>query len=307
MRSGHCGRRKALALKLELATSSPRLKTNRRVAGYSKLWRMRLSSKRVGQSNWRIVEHLTRAPIQSRMPPFPALSFRRNMDVVEINRVSVADQVASILRQKILNGELPPGTPLQEVPTAASLDVSRNTMREATRILSLEGLLKRSAHRGVSVARLSAEDVAEIYQVRHLLEIPAVLAARAEDSDVLSELSAALEGYERSVEQADWVRAVRFDLQFHTLVIRFHRNSRLESFYQKLIGELRMGMVLVDRRHDDPGGLVPVHRKMYELLTVGESRDCAKLLAQHLRDSETRLLDIMDQRMALEKAKQAAV
>ena len=227
------------------------------------------------------------------------------MDVVEISRVSVADQVASILRQRILNGELLPGTPLQEVPTAASLGVSRNTMREATRILSLEGLLKRSAHRGVSVARLSVEDVAEIYQVRHLMEIPAVLSARPEDSDVLAELHSALEGYERSVEQADWVRAVRFDLQFHTLVIRFHRNSRLESFYEKLIGELRMGMVLVDSRHDDPGRLVPVHRKMYDLLGAGESQECAKLLAQHLRDSETRLLDIMDQWLLREKAKQA--
>lgn len=218
------------------------------------------------------------------------------MHVAEISRISVADQVASILRQRILDGELPPGTPLQEVPTAASLGVSRNTMREATRILSLEGLLKRNAHRGVTVARLVLQDVAEIYQLRHLMEIPAVLAAKPSDSDVLAELRGALEGYERAVREADWVPAVRFDLQFHTLLVRFHRNSRLESFYQKLIGELRMGMVLVDRRHDDPGGLVPVHRKMYDFLTAGELQECAKVLARHLRDSERRLLDIMDQR-----------
>jgi len=73
---------------------------------------------------------------------------------------SVADQVASILRRRILDGELLPGTALQEVPMATSLGVSRNTVREATRILSLEGLLKRSAHRGVAVAQLSLEDVA---------------------------------------------------------------------------------------------------------------------------------------------------
>jgi DNA-binding GntR family transcriptional regulator len=233
------------------------------------------------------------------MAPFPALFFFwRNMHAVEISRVSVADQVASILRQRILDGELVPGTPLQEVPTAASLGVSRNTMREATRILSLEGLLKRNAHRGVTVARLSLEDVVEIYQLRHLMEIPAVLAAKPADADVLLELRKALEGYEQAVREADWVPAVRFDLHFHTLLIRFHRNSRLESFYQKLIGELRMGMVLVDRRHDDPGGLVPVHRKMYDLLTSGQLPECAKVLAQHLRDSERRLLEIMDQRLS---------
>ena len=225
------------------------------------------------------------------------------MELAEINRISVADQVASILRRRILDGELPPGTALQELPMAASLGVSRNTVREATRILSLEGLLKRSAHRGVAVAQLSLEDVAEIYQLRHILEIPAVLAAKMEDSDVLAEMRTALEGYEEAVEGMDWVRAVRFDLHFHTLLIRFHRNRRLESFYQKLLGELRMGMVLVDLRHDDPGVLVPVHRRIYQLLTHGEINECATLLAQHLRDSESRLKVVMDQRIAGAAAK----
>jgi DNA-binding GntR family transcriptional regulator len=220
------------------------------------------------------------------------------MELVEINRISVADQVAAILRRRILDGELPPGTALQELPMAASLGVSRNTVREATRILSLEGLVKRNAHRGVAVAQLLLEDVAEIYQVRHLLEIPAVLAAKAADSDVLAEMRNALEGYEKAVEGADWVKAVRFDLHFHTLLIRFHRNRRLESFYQKLLGELRMGMVLVDLRHDDPGALVPVHRRIYQLLTEGGTSQCATLLAQHLRDSESRLTVVMDQRIA---------
>jgi DNA-binding GntR family transcriptional regulator len=225
------------------------------------------------------------------------------MELAEISRISVADQVASILRQRILDGEWPPGTALQEIPMAASLGVSRNTVREATRILSLEGLLKRSAHRGVAVAQLSLEDVAEIYRLRHLLEIPAVRAARMEDTDILTELRAALEGYEVVVEGVDWVRAVRFDLHFHTLLIRFHQNRRLESFYEKLLGELRMGMVLVDLRHDNPSGLVPVHRRIYQLLTRGETEECATLLSQHLRDSETRLTAVMDQRITRASAK----
>jgi len=225
------------------------------------------------------------------------------MENSQISRVSIADQVASILRRRILDGELTPGTPLQEVPVAASLGVSRNTVREATRILSLEGLLKRSAHRGVKVAQHSLKDIEEIYQLRYLLEIPAVLAAKPEDADIFEEVQDALEGYVQAVQEMDWVRAVRFDLQFHALLIRFHRNRRLESFYQKLIGELRMGMVLVDRLHDDPGQLVPAHRRIYELLTGGELRECADLLSQHLRDSESRLLNIMTEQTNKRRAK----
>ena len=210
-----------------------------------------------------------------------------------MHRVSVADQVASILRQRILIGELRPGTPLQEVPLAASLGVSRNTMREATRILSLEGLLKRSIHRGVAVSQLSLKDVKEIYHLRRMLELPAILAARDGPSALLGSIRAALDGYEQSVGKRDWSQAVDFDLHFHSLLIRFLRNRRLESFYQKLIGEVRMGMVLVDRNHDDPGALIPVHRRIYQLLATKKLKECAGVMAKHLDDSEARLSRVM--------------
>src|SRR6201984_1889757 len=114
----------------------------------------------------------------------------------QIHRVSVADQVASVLRKRILAGELRPGTALQEVPLSASLGVSRNTMREATRILALEGLLKRSIHRGVAVSQLSLKDVQEIYHLRRMLEISGVLAAKENRREVLRELRSVVEGYE---------------------------------------------------------------------------------------------------------------
>jgi DNA-binding GntR family transcriptional regulator len=82
-------------------------------------------------------------------------------------------------------------------------------------------------------------------------------------------------------------------LQFHSLLFRFHGNKRLESFYKNMLGELRVGMVLVDRSHDNPGALIPVHRKMCQLLSTGKLKQCAALLEQHLEDSESRLTQIM--------------
>src|SRR5262249_6906058 len=110
------------------------------------------------------------------------------MERSQIHRTSIADQVADILRQRVLNGELRPGIHLQEIPLAEALGVSRNTMREAMRILSLEGLLKRSIHRGIAVAQLSLQDVQEIYHVRRVLEVSAVQAAKAPGTELLREL-----------------------------------------------------------------------------------------------------------------------
>src|SRR5438128_10144771 len=133
------------------------------------------------------------------------------MERSQIHRVSVADQVAGILRQRILEGELRPGAALMEIPLASSLVVSRNTMREAMRILSLEGLLKRNLHRGVTVSQLSVRDVQEIYQLRRMLEIPAVLAAKGAvskhaNANFRSDLQLALEQYQAAIRASYWVR-----------------------------------------------------------------------------------------------------
>jgi len=215
------------------------------------------------------------------------------MDRTQINRVSVADQVATLLRQRILEGEFRPGTQLQELPLASSLGVSRNTMREAIRILSLEGLLRRNLHRGAAVSQLSLHDVQEIYQLRRMLEMPAVLAARRPEASLVQELRSAVEKYELAVRERNWSSAVSHDLHFHSLLIRFHGNQRLESFYENVIGELRVGMVLVDRSHDNPAALVPEHRKMFQLLGAGKLKQCAAALGQHLEDSESRLIQVM--------------
>src|SRR5215467_1065540 len=126
------------------------------------------------------------------------------MDRAQIKRVSVADQVAALLRQRILDGEFRPGTQLQELPLASSLGVSRNTMREAIRILALEGLLRRNLHRGVVVSQLSLRDVEEIYQLRRMLELPAVLGAARPDPELLKQMRAELQSYEDAVRVRDW-------------------------------------------------------------------------------------------------------
>ena len=100
------------------------------------------------------------------------------MDGFAIHRVIIGDQAAGILRQQILDGELCPATALPGIPLATSFGVSRNTMREAVRILALEGLLKRNIHGGATVAQLSIKDVPEIYDLRRMIEVQVILEAK---------------------------------------------------------------------------------------------------------------------------------
>src|SRR3954449_4040652 len=87
-----------------------------------------------------------------------------------LGRTSTAERVADILRSRIAEGYFPPGTRLSEDTIGTALGVSRNTLREAFRLLSHERLLVHELNRGVFVRTLSIEDVIDLYRVRVLVE-----------------------------------------------------------------------------------------------------------------------------------------
>lgn len=91
-----------------------------------------------------------------------------------LGRTSTAERVADILRSRIAEGYFPPGTRLSEDSIGGALGVSRNTLREAFRLLTHERLLIHELNRGVFVRVLTVEDVEDIYRTRALVECAVV-------------------------------------------------------------------------------------------------------------------------------------
>jgi len=78
--------------------------------------------------------------------------------------------VLQILRQRIANCDLPPGSKLNEYDLAREFDVPRTRIRDALLALEQRGLIERTPNRGTVVSRLEPEQVFHIYDVREVLE-----------------------------------------------------------------------------------------------------------------------------------------
>src|SRR5581483_3474572 len=106
---------------------------------------------------------------------------RRSLDGLPgtIRRVSTAKQVAGALRTAILEGRLLPGTQLGEVQVAEGLGVSRNSVREAVRILEGEYLVRYEMNRGSVVAEFTDEEIDDLFAARAVLELAGVRALRS--------------------------------------------------------------------------------------------------------------------------------
>ena len=211
---------------------------------------------------------------------------------LSLNKVTAAAQVARAIREELLVGRLRPGVQLQEVPMAASVGVSRNTMREAIQILVREGLVRHNVNRGFIVTQLTLADIEDIYRVRRILEIAGVQAAEKVRPERLSAFNEIVEQISRSAEARDWMGTVASDLLFHSQIVSLLGSYRLSSFFTLLLSELRLGLMLIDQTTFDGRKLGPQHAELAELLQTRQFSLCEARLTQHLAESEQNLRDI---------------
>src|SRR5215210_7548014 len=92
------------------------------------------------------------------------------MSARRLERASTVDQLAAVLRERILDGDLAPGRRLVERELVEAYDVARHTLRAALRRLEAEGLVQVEPNRGARVAALSAADLGDLFALRLALE-----------------------------------------------------------------------------------------------------------------------------------------
>jgi DNA-binding GntR family transcriptional regulator len=117
---------------------------------------------------------------------------------------SLSEQIANSLVEEIIRGTLAPGQQLQEVALSQRFGVSRGPVREAFRIVEKEGLINIRPRYGAFVAKLSAKNIADIFEVRALLLALAArrIAERPTDT-VLADLRQGTARLEAAVDSAE--------------------------------------------------------------------------------------------------------
>lgn len=188
---------------------------------------------------------------------------------------SLVEALAEELRRRILDGVYTPGERIPEERVTTELGVSRPPVREAMRLLQQEGLLTAIPRRGVIVTPLTANDVREIYAVRHALESLAVeLALPIQDRDRLAPLWAAVEDMERAAKNGKSSDLPVLNLRFHQALARLPGNKRLAHAYDELAAQLQMCMAINlrfrERLLGDPKESVERHANLVRLLEVGD-------------------------------------
>ncbi|KNX37922.1 GntR family transcriptional regulator [Luteipulveratus halotolerans] len=231
------------------------------------------------------------------MPPSPTQSAPWISTLADdrssIGRSSTAARVADVLRSRVIEGLLSPGTRLSEEEIGEALGVSRNTLREAFRLLTHERLLEHQFNRGVFVRSLTSDDIRDLYQLRRMLECGALRYAAAADGVDLTAVRAAVADGEQAGEAQDWPAVGTANMHFHQAIGALARSARIDESMQHLLAELRLVFHVMNDPHAFHQPYLVENRALLDLLDAGRYDDAVDELSAYLDRAEQQLLDAM--------------
>jgi DNA-binding GntR family transcriptional regulator len=208
------------------------------------------------------------------------------MSVQSIRRTTAASTVAEELRDALLSGLLPPGTPLPERDVAERVGAEPQVVRAALSELEHDGLVVHSLHRGLEVPRVTRDELRDIYAARRVFELAGLEAMlRARPVDV-SWLVAATERMGEAAIASDGRALVEADLAFHLAIVAAAGSRRLTRSAQSALMEVRLVMSVADRASDDLPALVADHQYLVEVFRGGHLRESTTALIDHLERGE---------------------
>ncbi len=207
---------------------------------------------------------------------------------------ALSDQVYDTLRGHLRNGQIIAGQPLQEVPLAERLGVSRTPVREALARLASEGLLV-SDGRSFIVPALTRQDVDDIYEVRFLIEPAAIkdIARLTRDKSNRAPLENALADAAAAHKSGDAVVFREANIAFRSAWLALVPNPRLVKVIEQYADHMQhiRAITLGDPRMR--GIVLKGLRGVLRALASGDGDAAAAATFVHLQNAKRCFIDAM--------------
>jgi DNA-binding GntR family transcriptional regulator len=201
-----------------------------------------------------------------------------------------ARAVSEQLSEWITEGELAPGAKVSEAWVAMRLSVSRNTVREAFRLLAHDGLLVHEFNRGVFVVPVTAADVRDVYRLRRIIEPAVVRSLVTQDRHRLGRLKDSVAEARTAAGNGDWVGVGTANMHFHRSLVGLAGSPRLDVTMRRLTAELRLVFAVIEEPRLLYQPFVKRNGVLVRLMGTGRFEEAATNLESYLSESEGAIL-----------------
>ncbi len=216
------------------------------------------------------------------------------------------ETVIDQLRDLIVQGELAPGTKLNERLLAARLGTSRTPLREAIKMLAAEGLVELLPNRGALVAPLDPEKINQVFVVLGTLEaLAGDLACRAASAAQIAEIRALHFHMRAHHARGELAAYFKYNQQIHSQLVACAGNPVLSQLYQSLNAHVRRARYSANLSPARWDQAVQEHEAILAALEARDRARLAMLLRDHLAQKLVLVMEALASAQHTEQPQQA--
>lgn len=205
-------------------------------------------------------------------------------------------QIADMLRDMIMTGKLTEGDKINEAQLCETMGISKTPLREALRVLSVEGLIRLIPHRGAFVTKPEFDEIVEMFDVMSLLEgfcaSQASLKMTPAELTRLENLHAKLE---ESYRQRDQETYIRINNQYHSLVQKVAGNRTLNQIVDGLRKKILLYRFQSLNLPERFTASIDEHRDLLEAFRQRDPLRAEDLMREHLHNQSEALKTLVEQ------------
>ncbi len=212
-----------------------------------------------------------------------------------IERRALHEDLAEHLRRAIIHGELNPGERISEKALCEQFGVSRTPVREALKILSVEGLVKLNQNRGAAVTELTRRDLEEAFPVIGALEaLAGELAARNATDAQIERMQALQARMVAMFKKGDRRGYFRVNEEIHQLILAAADNVFLTRLIRSVSAQVRRARYQANLSPQRWAAAVAEHEEILEAFEKRNAARLSRLLKSHIANKLVALLTAMD-------------
>ncbi len=222
-----------------------------------------------------------------------------------VSKEPIHEQILPYIRQDIVTNRWKPGDRLAEPTLCREFGVSRTPLRDALKILELEGLVRLLPHVGAVVTELDPPDLSEKFEVLAALEqIAAAKVARSRPKQALREIERLHQAMAEASARGQRGRYYELNDQFHRAIVTGAENGTLSAIHETIMWHVHRARHLVNEDQPLHKSSVEHQAHLVGHIVEGREEEAGRAMRRHLEEVAQKVLARM-RALALESAKRA--
>lgn len=212
-----------------------------------------------------------------------------------VTQGNISDEVYDVLRRRICRSSFAPGQRLRPAEIERQMGISRTPLQQALHRLAAERLVRIIPRKGTYVTAPTQTDIAEVFEIRRILEIYAAQVAVPSISEAdLEELRGLVDEMKVLLESGDRSQIYRsyteLDCRFHELIVDAADNQYLRTLWRQVSAQVRLARMGGRSADAKLGATTEEHAEIAQAFMARDSAHVLKLLDDHIRRGKRSLL-----------------